>query len=200
MSRDTATSSPSSSRADPTACSHSTWPPSIPCSIAWKSETGSPGAGSRKTANGAGATTPSRPPVSRFSRHSERAGRSSLAQSPTCLGCAMHDWRAEIRTRLANAHIDPANEAEIVEELAQHLDDEFAELRALGHDVPAARRTLLAQLDEPDFSHALLNRERARQRTAPASIGATPSVGGWVASVWQDVRYGSRALSRSPVF
>src|SRR5207342_1115476 len=100
----------------------------------------------------------------------------------------------------AHSHIEPANEAEIVEELAQHLDDEFAELRARGHDALAARQKILTQLDEPDFPSALLNRERARRRSAPAPIGASPTVGGWVASVWQDVRYGLRALSRSPVF
>ena len=112
----------------------------------------------------------------------------------------MPDWRSEIRARLANAHIDPANEAEIVEELAQHLDDEFAELRARGHDAMTARQNVLAQLNEPDFPSALLNRERARPGSAPVSIGASPTVGGWFASVWQDVRYGLRALSRSPVF
>src|SRR5678816_1083451 len=147
-----ATSSPSSSRAGPTACSRSTSPPSIPCSIAWKSESGSSDVGSKKTASDAGATTPSRPQVSPFSRRSERAGGNSPRPSPMYRGCAMPDWRIEIRARLANAHIDPANEAEIVEELAQHLDDEFAELRARGIDERGARETLLAHLDDPNFA------------------------------------------------
>ena len=34
----------------------------------------------------------------------------------------MPDWREEVRRRLRGLSIAPANEAEIVEELAQHLD------------------------------------------------------------------------------
>jgi hypothetical protein len=35
----------------------------------------------------------------------------------------MHDWSGEVRARLAGAGLPPAEEAEVVEELSQHLAD-----------------------------------------------------------------------------
>jgi hypothetical protein len=40
----------------------------------------------------------------------------------------MPDWKPEIRRRLANLQLPPTREAAIIEELAQHLDDCYAEL------------------------------------------------------------------------
>jgi hypothetical protein len=39
----------------------------------------------------------------------------------------MPDWKPEIRERLAGLRLAPTREAAIVEELAQHLDDCYAE-------------------------------------------------------------------------
>ena len=44
----------------------------------------------------------------------------------------MPDWKAEIRRRLANLQLAPAREAAIFEELAQYLEDHYAELLAGG--------------------------------------------------------------------
>ncbi|HEV8483083.1 MAG TPA: hypothetical protein VGV87_05970 [Blastocatellia bacterium] len=38
----------------------------------------------------------------------------------------MPDWKQEIRQRLASLKLDPTREAEIVEELNQHLKDRYA--------------------------------------------------------------------------
>jgi hypothetical protein len=38
------------------------------------------------------------------------------------------DWKDAIRERLASAKLDPVSEADVVEELAQHLDDRYQEL------------------------------------------------------------------------
>ena len=43
----------------------------------------------------------------------------------------MRDWKEEIRQRLADLRLAPTREAEIVEELAQHIEDRYAELLAL---------------------------------------------------------------------
>ena len=40
----------------------------------------------------------------------------------------MVDWKHEIGQRLSGLNLDPRREAEIVEELSQHLDDRYAEL------------------------------------------------------------------------
>ena len=60
----------------------------------------------------------------------------------------MADWRGDIRRRLADARLSPAREAEVVEELSQHLQDRYDELRAAGADDVTARATALAELDE----------------------------------------------------
>ena len=44
----------------------------------------------------------------------------------------MPDWKREIRRHLAALKLAPAREAEIVEELAQHADDRYRELRNEG--------------------------------------------------------------------
>jgi hypothetical protein len=41
----------------------------------------------------------------------------------------MIDWKLEIRKRLAGLMLEPTREAEIVEELSQHLEDRYLELR-----------------------------------------------------------------------
>jgi hypothetical protein len=53
---------------------------------------------------------------------------SSKAQS----SAMMPDWKPEIRRRLANLQLPPTREAAIVEELAQRLDESYAELLASG--------------------------------------------------------------------
>ena len=44
----------------------------------------------------------------------------------------MPDWTKETRQRLADLRLAPTREAEIVEELAQHIDDRYEELLASG--------------------------------------------------------------------
>ena len=56
----------------------------------------------------------------------------------------MPDWGPEIRLRLASLKLEPTREAAIVEELAQHLDDCYAESlvrRAEGRSLRVARGT-----------------------------------------------------------
>ena len=46
----------------------------------------------------------------------------------------MPEWGPEIRARLSTVRLSPAREAEIVEELSQHLEDRWRELIAAGAD------------------------------------------------------------------
>ena len=57
----------------------------------------------------------------------------------------MSRWRQEIRRRLEAANLDPAREAEIAQELEQHLDDRYAEMRAMGRSDDEARTAALAE-------------------------------------------------------
>jgi len=101
------------------------------------------------------------------------------------------DWRAEVRARRRD--LDP----DVVEELAQHLEDQYAELRARGQSDDAASDMLLAQLTDPSVADDILTRRRL-----PSSdpIGREPTPRTLVTSIWQDIRYGWRSLRRSPAF
>jgi hypothetical protein len=56
------------------------------------------------------------------------------------------DWKREIRGRLAGLPLEGAREEEIVEELAQHLEDRYAELLARGTPAEDARRLVQGEL------------------------------------------------------
>ena len=60
----------------------------------------------------------------------------------------MRDWNDALRPRLARLRLRPAREREIVDELSQHLDDRYRELREAGHDVTEAG--VLADIERRD--------------------------------------------------
>lgn len=60
----------------------------------------------------------------------------------------MPEWGKEIRKRLAGLKLEPTREAEIVEELAQHLEERCSELIAAGPSDGEASRVALAELSD----------------------------------------------------
>ena len=60
----------------------------------------------------------------------------------------MPDWSDDLRARMAAVQLPPAREAEIVEELSQHLDDRYEELRSSGASAADAHRLAIQELDE----------------------------------------------------
>jgi len=105
------------------------------------------------------------------------------------------EWKEEIRERLADLKLAPPRETEIVEELAQHLEDRYEELLTDGATEEEAARAVLAEL-----TRSILVRELRRvERTVPDE----PVVWGArrrnvIADVWQDLRYSLRGLRKSP--
>jgi len=59
----------------------------------------------------------------------------------------MRDWKQELRARLTFVSLTPEREAEIVEELAQHLRDRHEELRSRGESEESADETVMAELE-----------------------------------------------------
>jgi putative ABC transport system permease protein len=110
----------------------------------------------------------------------------------------MSEWRSELVERLASLGLKPEREAEIVEELAQHLDDRVDELITLGSDPTAAREAALRDLDAPGE----LARRLAEFVPRPINLPppGAPSRGRWFQARWQDVRHSARSLRRSPAF
>ena len=100
-----------------------------------------------------------------------------------------HDWRGDVRARLENANLTPSDQADVIEEIGQHLEEQFAELAPQIGDA-AARERLLAQLRDEEFEAAL----EGRRRLAKPSRGRVWSS----SSLLRDIRHGARSLRRSP--
>lgn len=111
----------------------------------------------------------------------------------------MTDWNAELKSRLAGLTVRPEREADILDELAQHLDDEVRMRVGGGMDPGAARLEALSELDAPgELARRLIECE-TRPPLALPPPGA-PARGRWFTARVSDVRYSIRTLRRSPAF
>jgi len=63
----------------------------------------------------------------------------------------MPEWKEEVSRRLASLKLAPAREAEIVEELAQHLEDRYQELVGGGATEDEARRVAREELSDENL-------------------------------------------------
>src|ERR1700738_3787945 len=109
----------------------------------------------------------------------------------------MPDWKEEIKKRLVDLHLAPAREAEIVEELAQHLEDRYRELLAEGTTSVEAERLTLTELSEREFLAHELRRVERRVPQEPIVPGAIERIN-MIADLWKDLRYGARMLLKKP--
>ncbi len=60
----------------------------------------------------------------------------------------MPDWRALVRARLGDIGLDPADELNVVEELAQHVEDRYEYLRSQGWSEAEATTMTQQELDD----------------------------------------------------
>ncbi len=109
------------------------------------------------------------------------------------------DWKREIRSRLAGAPIGAGRLDEIVLELAQHLEDRYAELVAAGTPRPAAEQAALAELEASDALRDGLGR-LSPAPAPPAVVLGQASSGGPFHGLPADVRFGLRSLRKNPGF
>jgi len=109
----------------------------------------------------------------------------------------MPDRKPEIRRRLARLRLEPTREAAILEELAQHLDDCYAESLAGGVTPAEAERRTRAVLS----GNELLERElrRVERQVAPEPVvPRTNRRMKMIVDLRQDLRYGARMLLKNP--
>src|SRR2546423_13852213 len=111
---------------------------------------------------------------------------------------SMPEWKREIEKRLAGLRLRPEREAEIVDEVANHLQDRYDELRAARASHEEAFRQVVAELDATDLAPELRATETSRV-LEPVPDGAA-STGHWYSDLPRDLRYAFRTLRKSPGF
>ncbi|MGO8819420.1 MAG: ADOP family duplicated permease [Terriglobia bacterium] len=111
----------------------------------------------------------------------------------------MPEWKNEIIQQLAGLNLPPAREAEIVEEVAQHLEDRYRELLAGGMAEHEARRVALQELSREDLLARGLHRVEQEVKEEPTVLGGSGGDNPF-GSIWRDLRFGARQMWRNPGF
>jgi len=109
----------------------------------------------------------------------------------------MPDWKEEITKQLASLKLPPERQVEIVEEVAQHLEDRYRELIAGGNSADEARRVALEEISEEKLLAKGLERVEHQPAHEPVVLGAREKKN-VLAGLWQDTRFGFRTLAKNP--
>src|SRR2546421_5729093 len=111
----------------------------------------------------------------------------------------MPDFKIEIRARLTEVGLSPVREAEIVEELSQHLEDEYERALSCGASEEEARQQVIEQLSAPDLLGSELKHVERRISQNPVTLGTEERINIF-ADLWQDLRYALHTLAKNPAF
>src|SRR5687767_1030370 len=110
----------------------------------------------------------------------------------------MPDWKKEIRERLATLPLAPTREAEIVEELAQYLEDCYEEMLVNGSTEEDALRKTFEELNESDLLARELNKIERPISNEPMILGGRRF--NVLSDLLRDLRFGIRMLAKSKGF
>src|SRR5215218_5161458 len=110
----------------------------------------------------------------------------------------MPDWKDKVRKRLSRLNLEPAHEAEIVEELAQHLEDVYQRSLRSGGTQAEARSAALHELATDDLLQKEMRRSQTPFKESPVAGGPTSS--NFLADLLHDLRYAARLQRKNPGF
>src|SRR5690349_9609650 len=111
----------------------------------------------------------------------------------------MPDFKVEIRARLSELQLSPVREAEIVEELSQHMEEEYERAISGGASDEVARQQVLEQLNASDLLGRQLKEVERRASQQPLAPGAESKTN-LFSDLTQDIRYALRMLAKNPAF
>jgi putative ABC transport system permease protein len=101
-------------------------------------------------------------------------------------------WEKEIKAQLARLNLSPTREAEVIEEVAQHVEDRYHDLLSAGLTPEKASQEALAEIRESGLLDGLRQIERP-DTEEPDVLGAIRKAS-LTAGLWKDVRYALRML------
>src|ERR1041385_4675060 len=111
----------------------------------------------------------------------------------------MPDFKTEISARLHELQLSPAREAEIVEELSQHLEQEYERALNSGASEEEARQKVREELNTSDVLRCELKNVERRVSHEPIASGKESAINIF-SDLGQDIRYALRMLAKSPAF
>src|ERR1700693_4180293 len=111
----------------------------------------------------------------------------------------MLNWKNLVRERLKPLHLTATKESTLTEELAQHLEDYYRELRSGGESEAESYREALSELDDMYALQAGLERSERMPKydAVPAGDVRRENL---MEDLWRDLRYASRTMRKSPMF
>jgi predicted permease len=108
----------------------------------------------------------------------------------------MPEWKEEVRKRLSGLNLAPAHEAEIVEELAQHLEDVYQRSLRSGASETEAKRSALQELAGDLRNELPRSRKPLQQQPVYEGSGRL----NLLADLLHDLRYAARMQRKNPAF